>query len=64
MKTDRKGFSLLEAVVALFIVGIAAIAALEAVGGELRSHEKVQRNLEAESLADYQLARTQMPSWK
>ncbi len=60
MKTDRRGFTLLEAVVALLIIGIAAITALEAVGGELRSHERVQRALEAESLADYQLAATQM----
>jgi type II secretion system protein I len=59
-RKTRSGFTLLEAVVALFIIGIAAIAALEAVGGELRSHEKVQRTLEAETLADYQLAQTQM----
>lgn len=45
---------------ALFITGIAAIAALEAVGGELRSLEKAQRALEAEALAEYQMAMTQM----
>ena len=60
MLRDRKGFSLLEAIVALFIVGIAAISALEAVGQQLRAHAVVQRQLEAEALAEYRMSLIQL----
>ena len=54
---DTKGFTLLETVVALAIVSIAGIAALSALGAELRSAERTHRALEAEALAQDRLAR-------
>ena len=50
------GFSLLEAVVALTIVGLAAVAALGAFGAELRASNQAGRALEAEALAQSRLA--------
>jgi prepilin-type N-terminal cleavage/methylation domain-containing protein len=52
----RSGFSLLEAVIALAIVGVTAIAALSAVGNELRATEYARRALEADALAADRLA--------
>ena len=52
----RAGFSLLEAVVALAIVGVTAVAALGSVGAEIRAAEDARIALEAEALAVQQLA--------
>ena len=52
----RAGFTLLEAAVALSIVGLAGIAALEAFGTELRTGERVQRALARQSLAEARVA--------
>ena len=51
----RSGLSLLEAVVSITIVGITSVAALEAVGGDLRATERSRRALEAEALATSRL---------
>jgi len=37
---DRRGFTILEAVVALAIIGFAAVAAVEAVASELRAADR------------------------
>lgn len=52
---SRRGFSLLEAVAAIAIVGITAVAALEAAGGDMRAAEKARRAMEAEALATSRL---------
>jgi type II secretory pathway pseudopilin PulG len=51
----RRGISLLEAVVAVSIVGMTAISALESVGGGMRTAEKSKRAIEAEALASTRL---------
>ncbi len=51
-----RGFSLLEAIVALAIVGLAAVAALGAFGAEVRASSQAGRALEAEALAQSRLA--------
>jgi prepilin-type N-terminal cleavage/methylation domain-containing protein len=48
---NRAGFSLLEAVAAIAIVGITSVSALEAVGSNMRTAEKARRAQEAEALA-------------
>jgi prepilin-type N-terminal cleavage/methylation domain-containing protein len=48
---DRRGFTLLEAAVAIAIVGLAAVAALDAVGASLRATEKARWALQADALA-------------
>ena len=55
-RTAERGFSLLEAVVALAIVGLAGVAALAAFGAELRTTERAGRALEAAALAEERLA--------
>ena len=52
----RAGLSLLEAVVALAIVGVTAVGALGAVAAESRAAEDARTVLEAEALAVQQLA--------
>ena len=47
--------SLLEAVVAIAIVGITSVSALEAVGGDMRTAERSRRAIEAEALASSRL---------
>ena len=47
----RGGLSLLEAVVSITIVGLTSVAALEAVGGDMRATERSRRAIEAEALA-------------
>jgi type II secretory pathway pseudopilin PulG len=49
------GISLLEAVVAIAIVGITSVAALEASAGEMRTAERARRALEVEALATSRL---------
>ncbi len=56
----RPGFSLLEAVVALAIVGVTAVAALASVGAELRAAGDARTMLEAEALAVHQLSTIEM----
>jgi len=51
----RSGISLLEAVVAIAIVGMTAVSALEAAGGDMRAAEKSRRAIEAEALATSRL---------
>lgn len=53
--SSRAGFSLLEAVAAIAIVGITSVSALEAVGSDMRTAEKSRRALEAEALATSRL---------
>jgi type II secretory pathway pseudopilin PulG len=53
--TSRKGVSLLEAVVAVTIVGMTAISALEAVGSDMRTAERSRRAIEVEALATSRL---------
>ena len=52
----RAGFSLLEAVIALAIVGVTSVAALAAAGAELRATELARFAVEAEALATDRLA--------
>jgi len=55
-RSVRRGFSLLEALVALTIVGLAAVAVLRAYGGEIRSAERARWTITAAALAQEQLA--------
>ncbi len=50
------GFSLLEAVVALTIVSLAAVGALGAVAAEMRTLDRVRHGLEAQLLAEDRVA--------
>lgn len=52
----ERGFTLLEAVVALAILGLAVVAALSALSADLRSAERAQRALEAAALAQHRMA--------
>jgi prepilin-type N-terminal cleavage/methylation domain-containing protein len=54
-RAQRRGFSLLEAVAAVAIVGMTAVSALAASGGELRTAERARRAIEAEALATARL---------
>ncbi|HSR42107.1 MAG TPA: hypothetical protein VLL48_08050 [Longimicrobiales bacterium] len=56
----RAGFVLLEAVVALAIVGMAAVALLAATGAQTRSVSKAGELLVAQSLAEDRLAAIRM----
>jgi type II secretory pathway pseudopilin PulG len=51
----RRGVSLFEAVAALAIVGVTAVSALSAAGGEMRTAERARRALEVEALATARL---------
>ena len=53
--TSRRGISLLEAVVAIAVVGMTAVSALESVGAGMRTAEKSRRAIEAEALASSRL---------
>ena len=50
-----RGITLLEAVVAIAIVGMTSVAALESVGGEMRTAERARRAIEVEALATSRL---------
>jgi type II secretory pathway pseudopilin PulG len=52
---SRRGVSLFEAVAAMAIVGMVAIAALEAVGAEMRVAERARRAVETAALAQSRL---------
>jgi prepilin-type N-terminal cleavage/methylation domain-containing protein len=51
----RRGFSLLEAVAAVAVVGMTAVGALSAAGSELRTAARARRALEVEALATARL---------
>ncbi|HTJ24394.1 MAG TPA: type II secretion system protein [Gemmatimonadaceae bacterium] len=51
----RRGITLLETVVAIAIVGMTSVAALEAAGGEMRTAERARRAIEVEALASSRL---------
>jgi type II secretory pathway pseudopilin PulG len=55
LSRGRRGFSLFEAVAAITIVGLTAVAALEAVGAEVRTAERSRRAIEAAALATERL---------
>ena len=48
----RRGFTLLESLVALVVIGLAAAVAMEALAGALRGEGQVGRHLEAVALAE------------
>jgi len=54
-RCHSRGITLLEAVVAIAIVGITSVAALEASAGEMRTAERSRRALEVEALATSRL---------
>lgn len=54
--SHRRGFTILEAVVALAIVGLAGVSALEAVGGELRAADRAAEAYVTSALAQDRLA--------
>jgi prepilin-type N-terminal cleavage/methylation domain-containing protein len=56
MSSTNRGFTILEAVVALAIVGLSGVAALEAVGGETRSIERAREAYTLSALAQQRLA--------
>ncbi|HZD05623.1 MAG TPA: hypothetical protein VE173_11905 [Longimicrobiales bacterium] len=58
--TDREGFVLLEAVVALAIIAMAAVALLATTGTQLRTAAKADELLVAQSLAEDRLAAVRM----
>ncbi len=55
-RRTRAGFTLLEAAIALVIVGMAAVAVLSSFGTTLRTSARARRALEAEALAGQRLA--------
>lgn len=48
----RSGFTVLEALIALVIIGFAVVGTVEALGGGLRAQRQVSRHLEAVALAE------------
>lgn len=59
---DRTGFSLMEAMVALTVVGLAAVSMLATVGAELRTASRIRTSLEAHALAEDKLAAVRLLS--
>jgi len=56
MSGNNRGFTILEAVVALAIVGLSGVAALEAVAGETRSIDRAREAYTLSALAQDRLA--------
>jgi type II secretory pathway pseudopilin PulG len=52
----KAGFTILEAVIALAVVGLAGVAALEAVGGELRAADRAAEAYTLAALGQDRLA--------
>jgi type II secretory pathway pseudopilin PulG len=55
-RRNREGFALLEAVVALAIVGLAAVTMLTTLAAELRAAGRAREALESHALAEAKLA--------
>lgn len=55
-RADRRGFTILEAAVALSIIGMAAMGALSSFGSEMRAGSRAQLALPAVALAEERLA--------
>jgi prepilin-type N-terminal cleavage/methylation domain-containing protein len=55
-RRPRDGFTLVESLIALAIVGRAAVSTVAAFGTELRTAERARRGLEAAALAEERLA--------
>lgn len=55
-RTTRPGFTLLEALIALTITGLAGVAALAAFGAEMRTASRARQVLPAVPLAEQRLA--------
>ena len=55
-RASHRGFTILEAVVALAIVGLAGVSALEAVGGELRAADRAAEAYVGSALAQDRVA--------
>jgi prepilin-type N-terminal cleavage/methylation domain-containing protein len=51
----RRGFALLEAIVAMTIIGLVSVGALGAFGADLRAAERADRMLPAAALAEERL---------
>ena len=60
MRRVRRGFTLIEAALAVVIVGLAAVAVLGAFGAELRTGARARRALESRALAEQRLAALQL----
>jgi len=56
----KSGFALLEAVVALAIVGMATVGAVDAIGGQVRTANQAIAALEADALAEERLTRARL----
>ena len=54
------GVTILEAIVAVTIIGVTAVASLAAFGSQLRAGARAQVALEAEALAEEQVARIRL----
>ena len=59
-RAPTAGFSLLEVLVAVAIVGLTAVAALALLDAELRAASHAVRTLEAQALAEYRLAEARL----
>jgi type II secretory pathway pseudopilin PulG len=51
----KSGFTVLEALIALVIIGFTVVTTVEALGGGLRAERQVSRHLEAVALAESRL---------
>ena len=60
MHAKRAGFTLLEATVAVAIIGFVAVGALSAFGADLRAASKANETLPAQALAEERLARLEL----
>lgn len=59
-RADERGFTVLEALVAVTIVGMTAVASLAAFGSQLQAGARAETALEAEALAEELLARLRL----
>jgi type II secretion system protein I len=57
---SRAGFTLLEAVIALAIIGVAVVGVMSAFGGDLRAAERARTALTVSTLARSRLARLEL----
>ena len=59
-RAGTAGFTILEAIVAVTIIGLTAVGSLAAFGSQLRAGARAQIALDAEALAEEQLARIRL----